>query len=144
VHADKIYRNRTNRAWCTEKGIRLSGPSLGRPPKNVEVSKARRKLERQDEIDRVPVEGKFGQLKHSLGLGRVMGELAGTSATMIALAVFVANLLRRLAALLFVLILEFRGSDFYQILNKVTNGLQVLLSSRFMKFDRRLVVAESP
>ena len=35
VHVDKIYRTRANRAWCKERGIRLSGPPLGRPPKNV-------------------------------------------------------------------------------------------------------------
>lgn len=32
VHADKIYRIRVNRAWCKERGIRLSDPPLGRPP----------------------------------------------------------------------------------------------------------------
>ena len=35
VHADRIYRNRENRAWCKERGIRISGPPLGRPPANV-------------------------------------------------------------------------------------------------------------
>jgi len=32
VHADKIYRTRANRQWCQQRGIRLSGPPLGRPP----------------------------------------------------------------------------------------------------------------
>ena len=35
VHVDKIYRTRENRNWCKEKGIRISGPPLGRPPKDV-------------------------------------------------------------------------------------------------------------
>ena len=35
VHVDKIYRTRANRGWCKERGIRISGPPLGRPPKNV-------------------------------------------------------------------------------------------------------------
>ena len=26
VHADRIYRTRENRAWCKERGIRISGP----------------------------------------------------------------------------------------------------------------------
>ena len=26
VHADRIYRNRENRAWCKERGIRISDP----------------------------------------------------------------------------------------------------------------------
>ena len=34
VHVDKIYRTRENRSWCKDKGIRISGPPLGRPPKN--------------------------------------------------------------------------------------------------------------
>ena len=33
VHVDKIYRTRANRAYCKERGIRMSGPPLGRPPK---------------------------------------------------------------------------------------------------------------
>ncbi len=35
VHVDRIYRTRENRAWCKERGIRISGSPLGRPPKNV-------------------------------------------------------------------------------------------------------------
>lgn len=31
VLADKIYRNRENLSYCKERGIRLSGPALGRP-----------------------------------------------------------------------------------------------------------------
>ena len=31
IHADKIYQTRVNRAWCKERGIRLSGKPLGRP-----------------------------------------------------------------------------------------------------------------
>ena len=33
VLADKIYRNRENLSYCKERGIRLSGPALGRPKK---------------------------------------------------------------------------------------------------------------
>jgi IS5 family transposase len=31
VHADQIYRTQTNRKYCRERGIRLSGKPLGRP-----------------------------------------------------------------------------------------------------------------
>ena len=34
ILADKIFRNRENLAWCKERGIRLNGPRLGRPPKD--------------------------------------------------------------------------------------------------------------
>ncbi len=33
ILADKIYRNRQMLAFCKEHGIRLSGPALGKPPK---------------------------------------------------------------------------------------------------------------
>lgn len=33
ILADKIYRNRDNLSYCKERGIRLSGPALGRPKK---------------------------------------------------------------------------------------------------------------
>jgi hypothetical protein len=59
VHVDKIYRTRENRAWCAEKGIRISGPPLGRPPANV--SKEKKKQAKDDERIRNSIEGKFGE-----------------------------------------------------------------------------------
>ncbi|MEZ2224826.1 IS5 family transposase [Microcoleus sp.] len=90
VHADRIYRNRENRAWCKEKGIRLSGPPLGRPPANVSKSKKRQALE--DERIRNAIEGKFGQGKRRFGLNRVMAKLDNTSGTVIAITFLVMNL----------------------------------------------------
>ena len=58
VHADRIYRTRENRAWCKERGIRISGPPLGRPPANV--SKETKKQASEDERIRNAIEGKFG------------------------------------------------------------------------------------
>ena len=58
VHADRIYRTRENRAWCKEKGIRISGTTLGRPPANVSKSKKKQALE--DERIRNAIKGKFG------------------------------------------------------------------------------------
>jgi len=34
VHVDGIYRNRENRRYCKNHNIRMSGPHLGRPPKD--------------------------------------------------------------------------------------------------------------
>jgi hypothetical protein len=45
VHAERIYRTRENRAWCKEKGIRISGSPLGKPPANVNKAKKRQGLE---------------------------------------------------------------------------------------------------
>lgn len=44
VLADKIYRNRENLNYCKEKGIRISGPALGRPTKESKAEQ--RKLAR--------------------------------------------------------------------------------------------------
>ncbi len=59
VHVDKIYRTKENRAWCKERGIRISGSPLGRTPKNV--SKEARKQAQDDESFRNTIEGKFGE-----------------------------------------------------------------------------------
>ncbi len=59
VHVDKIYRTKENRAWCKERGIRISGSPLGRPPKNV--SKEAKQQARDDERFRNAIEGKFGE-----------------------------------------------------------------------------------
>ncbi|BCU09978.1 hypothetical protein MAN88_05420 [Microcystis aeruginosa] len=67
VHVDKIYRTRENRAWCKERGIRISGPPLGRPAKNV--SKEQKKQAADDERIRNCIEGKFGQGKRRFSLG---------------------------------------------------------------------------
>ncbi|MEG4812802.1 IS5 family transposase [Microcoleus sp. F8-D3] len=90
VHADRIYRTRENRAWCKEKGIRISGPPLGRPPASVSKSKKKQALE--DERIRNAIEGKFGQGKRRFGLNRVMAKLDNTSGTVIAITFLVMNL----------------------------------------------------
>lgn len=96
VHADAIYRTRANRGYCKERGIRLSGPPLGRPPKatedNAAALKAQKKLHRQDEIDRIPVEGKFGNAKRKGTLNRIMAKLAHTSVSVINIGLIVLNL----------------------------------------------------
>lgn len=102
VHVDKIYRTRANRAFCKQQGIRMSGPPLGRPPKQVSV--ADKKQARADEAIRNRVEGKFGQGKRRFGLGRIMAKLASTSAAQISLTFLVMNLELALARIFFWLV----------------------------------------
>ena len=93
IHADQIYRNRANIGWCEKKGIRLGGPKLGRPSKKyLEELEKHKKQMRQDEKGRIPVEGKFGELKRKYGLDRIMTKLAETTLTAINFSVLVANL----------------------------------------------------
>ena len=103
VHADKIYGNRANRSYCKELNIRLSGPRLGRPRKATEANKEQLKAEkkqlRQDEIDRIPVEGKFGQAKRRFGLGLIQAKLAETSKSAIHISFIVMNLEKWLSAI---------------------------------------------
>ncbi len=97
VHADKIYRTRENRMWCKDRGIRLSGVPLGRPPKDPEKNRARRKQQKEDEGIRNAVEGKFGQGKRRYGLNRVMARLADSSQTVVSIIFLVMNLDRLLS-----------------------------------------------
>lgn len=90
VHVDQIYRTRSNRAFCQERGIRISGPPLGRPPKNVSLEKKKQALE--DERIRNSIEGKFGQGKRRFSLGKVMAKLPHTCLTSIAISFLVINL----------------------------------------------------
>lgn len=99
VHVDKIYRTKKNRSWAKERGIRLSGPPLGRPPK--EISAESKKQAYQDEVVRNAIEGKFGQAKRRFGLGRVMSKLRATSETAIGITFLVMNLEKCLLSLWF-------------------------------------------
>jgi hypothetical protein len=108
ILADKLYRNRKNLAYCKEHwnlgdkslktfskkvhGIRLSGPKLGRPPKDQKKTKAYKKLEYQDSCERNAVEGKFGEAKRKYGLDRLTTKLKETSETIVGLTVFALNL----------------------------------------------------
>ena len=92
IRADGIYRTRDNRQWCTERGIRLAGPPLGRPPIDPTQRAERARTARTDERARVPIEGVFGVLKRRYSLGRIMTKLANTSESVIALAFLVMNL----------------------------------------------------
>jgi len=92
VHVDQIYRTRENRKFCKKHGIRLSGPPLGRPTEDTALLKEQKKLQRQDELDRNGVEGKFGQGKRRFSLGRIMTKLAQTSEVSILISFMVMNL----------------------------------------------------
>ena len=108
VHADQIYRTRKNRRYCKKNGIRLSGPPLGRPKKVTEANaselKHDRRIHRQDEIDRIAIEGKFGQGKRRFTLDRIMAKLAKTSEATIVISFIVMNLEKILSALLYFLL----------------------------------------
>lgn len=101
ILADKIYRNRKTIAFCKERGIFMSGPTLGRPPKNDTRTQEMKQQEYQDICDRNAVEGQFGTGKTAYALGRIATRLEETTRTVIAVALLCMNLCKRLRDLLF-------------------------------------------
>ncbi len=98
VMADAIFRNRENLRWLKQRGIRISGPALGRPPKvRSEAQKAQMRL---DAGLRNGVEGTYGVAKRRYGLSCIRAKLPGTTESAIMLQFLVMNLDRRLRILL--------------------------------------------
>jgi len=95
---DKIYRNRQTLAFCKEHGIRLSGPALGKPPKDQSISRQAKKQEYQDNCARNAVEGVFGTGRTAYGLARVMAHLRQTACCVISVALLLPNLTKPLKA----------------------------------------------
>lgn len=96
VLADKIYQTRANRAFCQERGIRLTGPALGRP----KAGEADRKQKRQmykDACDRNAVEGRNGNAKRRFGLDLIAAKLDETAKTEAALIILAMNAAHALA-----------------------------------------------
>jgi hypothetical protein len=87
----QIYRTRSNRNYCKLKGIRMSGPKLGRPSQNNEYNKA---IEYQDNVDRIEVERMFSLSKRCYNLGLIKTKLKETTMTSIALSIFMSDLFK--------------------------------------------------
>lgn len=99
VLADKIFRTRENLAWCKERGIRLNGPRLGRPPKERQEYLDALKLEREEAGERSEIEGCIGVCKRRYGLDLVMMRLRHTSEVDIYAAILTRNLFKRVRVL---------------------------------------------
>ena len=96
VHVDRIYRARENRSYCKAKGICLSGKPLGHPRKATSQNQAGLYACRlqwyEDELSRIPIEGKFGNSKRRGTLARIMAKLSHTSESVIYVGLVVLNL----------------------------------------------------
>ena len=99
ILADKLYRSRQTLAFCKEHGIRLSGPALGKPPRDQKLTRLAKKQEYRDICDRNVVEGVFGTGKTAYGLGRISVRLEDTSCCVIGMALLLMNLLKGLHSL---------------------------------------------
>ena len=97
ILADKTYRNRENIKFCKERGIRLSGPRLGRP--KASEAEAGKEQAYQDSCDRNVVEGRIGTGKRRYGLDLIYSRLDNTGATEAALNVLCMNVAHVLRSL---------------------------------------------
>ncbi len=96
ILADKIYRTRDNLKYCAKHGIRMSGPKLGRPPKDKVLYAEQCRDERKEAGERNEVEGKFGTGKRCYGLDRLTARLKDTSETQIHMIVLTMNLWKKM------------------------------------------------
>ena len=99
ILADKIYRNRDNLKYCKKWNIHMSGPKLGRPPKDRALYAQQCKDERREAGERNEVEGKFGTGKRCYGMARLTARLKDTSKTQIYMIVLTMNLWKKLRSL---------------------------------------------
>ena len=85
ILADKIYRGSKNRKYCKEHGIRMQGMKHSKDPQEL-------KEEYKEIGERNIVEGKFGNAKRALGLGRIMAKLEETAGNMVTMDIFILNM----------------------------------------------------
>ena len=96
ILADKIYQTRANRAYCSEHGIRLSGPPLGRRKAAQTDAKIQNQMYR-DACERNAIEGRNGNVKRRWGLDRIMAKLDETAKTEAILNIIAMNVSHKLA-----------------------------------------------
>ena len=96
ILADKIFRTRENLNYCKKYGIRMSGPKLGRPPKDKALYREQLALERSESGERSEIEGWFRAGKRRYTLGCIMTRLQHTSEVSAHFTVLTMNLFRKL------------------------------------------------
>lgn len=92
VLVDQIYRTRSNRAFCKEHNIRISGPKLGAPSQDKSKQKGDAKQTAIDNADRIEIERYFSIAKRRNGMGLITKKRKDTSLSTIAMSVLVTNI----------------------------------------------------
>jgi hypothetical protein len=117
VLADGIYGSRDNRNYMKLRGIRFGGKPLGRPVKERKENKAELRQQRQqrklDALERIPIEGKFGQGKNGYRLNYIRARLRNTSEAWINSIFLVMNLMVLLRELYEDLLFLLQSQSFY-------------------------------
>jgi len=96
VLGDPIYGTRDNRHYLKEHSIRFAGKPLGRPRKVTEANREELKLlkaqRRAEYLERIPIEGKFGQGKNGYDLNYIRAKRSDTTYAWINSIFLVMNL----------------------------------------------------
>ncbi len=97
VLGDTIYGTQGNRRYLKRHGIHFAGKPLGRPKKVTEANREELKQlkaqRREEYLQRIPIEGKFGQGKNGYRLNHIRAKRADTSYAWINSIFLVMNLL---------------------------------------------------
>lgn len=130
VFADPLYGTRANRAYLKQLGIHFAGKPLGRPKQetdeNREQLKQAKAQRRQDYLQRIPIEGKFGQGKNGYRLNYIRAKRANTSFAWINSIFLVMNLL--ILTRIFFVWRKGRLAGFSQAWERVFLYLQVIFN----------------
>ena len=124
VLGDPVYGTRDNRRYLKRHGIRFAGKPLGRPKKvtesNREELKRLQAQRREEYLQRIPIEGKFGQGKNGYRLNYIRAKRADTSVAWINSIFLVMNLLILLR--IFFWLCERAVAAVFVVLSLMTNG----------------------
>jgi len=144
VLADGIYGTRINRKYMKKHQIHFGGKALGRPKKQTVENVAQLKQEKQqrrvDALNRIPIEGKFGQGKNGYGLSYIRAKTLKTSEAWINSIFLVMNLM---------VLLRFCCAQLTAVLEmyplRLTRSFfaEVLSSLMYRCMDRNMILARN-
>ncbi len=133
VLGDPIYGTRDNRCYLKEHGIRFAGKPLGRPKKVTEANREKLKRlkarRRAEYLERIPIEGKFGQGKNGYDLNYIRAKRPDTSYAWIN-SIFLVMNLQILLRIFFALLKQTAVASWLpllQVAERVMNGYRQLL-----------------
>ncbi len=144
VLGDPIYGTRDNRRYLKEHGIRFAGKPLGRPRKVTEANREelkRLKAQRREEyVQRIPIEGKFGQGKNGYGLNYIRAKRPDTSYAWINTIFLVMNL-QILLRIFFMLLKKVAAAirlPLLSVVRRVMNGCRQVLCTCWVPVEGKL------
>ena len=137
VLGDPIYGTRDNRRYLKQHGIRFAGKPLGRPRKvtdaNREELRQLKAQRRAEYLQRIPIEGKFGQGKNGYDLNYIRARRPDTAYAWIN-SIFLVMNLQILLRIFFALLKKAAVATWLsllQVAERVMNGYrQVLCTCR--------------